>query len=171
MGQLRKEIIRVGVISDSHLRDSAGSILFLEELIASYLKPIDVLLHAGDLVGPGLLDHFEDFPVYAVRGNMDPATIDLPIKRIVQIGAVRIGLIHGWGPPDGLEQAILNEFSDNKLDCLVYGHTHRPVCHHRNGLLFFNPGSPTDKRGMKSYSVGLLEIAGTEIRGQIIQID
>ncbi|MBW2504892.1 MAG: metallophosphoesterase [Deltaproteobacteria bacterium] len=171
MGQFRKDIIRVGVISDSHLRDTAESILLLEGLIESYLQPIDVLLHAGDLIAPGLLDHFEGFPVYAVRGNMDPATTDLPYKRIVQIGPVRIGLIHGWGPAGGLEQAVLNEFSDNRLDCLVYGHTHRPVCHHKGGLLFFNPGSPTDKRGMKYHTVGLLEIAGTEIRGKIIQID
>ena len=107
-------------------------------------------------------------PVYAVRGNMDPATAETPLKRVVDVGGLRIGLIHGWGAPEGMAGRILPEFAGARLDCLVYGHTHEPCCRWQDGLLLFNPGSATDRRRMPWESVGLLEIEAGRIHGRII---
>jgi putative phosphoesterase len=170
MNILRNRPIRIGVLADTHLSDSGEAQASLLDLVENHLAPVDMLLHAGDVVVPELMAIFEATPVYVVRGNMDPATPGLPMKKIISVGGFTIGMIHGWGPPDGLEQRVLAEFSCVALDCLVYGHSHRPACHIRDGILIFNPGSATDCRSMAYHSVGLLEIAD-DIRGTIIQID
>ena len=164
------DVVRIGVLSDTHLTNCVEAHLFLEELVNRYLGSVDLLLHAGDLVAPELFSALITYPLHAVRGNMDPETPSVPFKKIFHVNGFTFGLIHGWGPPEGIEQRLLGEFSNVKLDCLVYGHSHVAVCHRRNGILFFNPGSSTDRRRMPYHSVGLLEV-GTQIRGKIIQID
>lgn len=162
--------IRIGVLSDTHLTDSIESHSFLQELVVEVLAPVDMILHAGDLVAPELLDAFSGYPLHAVRGNMDPPVPGVPIKKVIDVDGFIIGLIHGWGPADGIEERIEEEFSSVSLDCLVYGHSHEPACHKRDGILFFNPGSATNKRNMPYHSVGLLEV-GNDIHGTIIPID
>lgn len=162
--------LRIGVLSDTHLPDSTEAHEFLRSLIEDVLAPVDLILHAGDLVSPGLLDAFYDYPFHAVRGNMDPASKGIPVKKVIHVRDFTIGLIHGWGPVAGLEARVQDEFTGASIDCLVYGHSHRPACHRHNGMLFFNPGSATDKRSMDYHSVGLLEVAD-DIRGSIIRLD
>lgn len=162
--------LRIGVLSDTHLADTTDAQEFLLELIETVLAPVDIILHAGDLVAPELLKVFDDYPVHVVRGNIDPATPGVPFKKIIDVGGFTIGMIHGWGSPEGIEDRIYAEFSSVSLDCLVYGHSHLPACHRRDGVLFFNPGSATDRRGMPYHSVGLLEI-GNDIQGTIVRLD
>ena len=162
--------IRIAVLADTHLDDSAESRAILLSLVTELLAPVDMILHAGDLVAPGLLDVFDDYPLHAVRGNMDPAAAGVPMQKIIQVGGFTIGMIHGWGAPEGIEERIIGQFEAVSLDCLVYGHSHRPTCHRRDGVLFFNPGSATDRRDMAYHSVGLLEI-GDDIRGTILGFD
>jgi putative phosphoesterase len=162
--------IRIGVLADTHLPATEDAQQYLRYLVDDVLAPVDMILHAGDLVVPELLDVFDGYSVHTVRGNMDPAMPGVPIKKIINVSGFTIGMIHGWGPPDGLEERILSEFSSVQLDCLVYGHSHSPVCHRRDGILFFNPGSSTDRRKMAYHSIGLLEI-GDDLRGTIIRLD
>lgn len=170
MNGLATSPFRIGVLSDTHLADSDDARSFLVSLVEDVLAPVDMILHAGDLVVPDLLCVFENYSIHTVRGNMDPPSPGVPLKKTIDVGGFTIGLIHGWGPPEGIEERAITEFSPASLDCLVYGHSHRPVCHKRNGILFFNPGSATDRRRMPYHSVGLLEI-GDDIRGSIIRID
>ena len=170
MNTLPDSPLRIAVLSDTHLPDSADARSFLLALIEDVLAPVDMILHAGDLVTPDLLDVFDGYPLHVVRGNMDPATPGVPIKKIINVGNFTIGMIHGWGPPDGIEERVYAEFSSVSIDCLVYGHSHRPACHRRDGILFFNPGSTTDRRSAPYHSVGLLEIAD-DILGTIIRLD
>ena len=170
MNSLLGSPLRIGVLSDTHLPDSEDAQEFLLDLIETVLAPVDMILHAGDLVAPDLLSVFDAYPFHAVRGNMDPAIAGVPLKKIINVGGFTIGMIHGWGPPGGLEERAYEEFSSVSLDCLVYGHSHRPACYRHDGVLFFNPGSATDRRSMDYHSVGLLEI-GDDIQGTIIRLD
>jgi len=170
MHSLLNPSIRIGVLSDTHLPASPEAHDFLRSLIKDVFKSVDLILHAGDLVSPELLDAFYGYPFHAVRGNMDPASKDIPFKKVIHVREFAIGLIHGWGPVAGLEARVEEEFVGTHINCLVYGHSHRPVCHRHNGILFFNPGSATDRRSMDYHSVGLLEVAD-EIRGTIIRLD
>lgn len=162
--------MRIAVFSDTHLADTAEARTFLLDVVDHVLAPVDMILHAGDLVDPDLLEVFAEYPVHAVRGNMDPASPEIPLKKVIDIAGFKIGLIHGWGPAEGIEERIYREFIPLSIDCLVYGHSHVPVCHERQGVQFFNPGSATDRRNMSCHTVGLLEI-DKQIRGTIIRLD
>lgn len=161
---------RIGILSDTHLDDLRKGLTLLDDLYKNHFQDVSLILHAGDVINPDVFMAFEGVPVYAVRGNMDPHADGIPLKRIVTVGEYRIGLIHGWGPPDGLENRILKEFDGQNLDALVYGHSHQSANHFRNGLLLFNPGSATDKRRAEHCSIGILEI-GDAIRGRVINLD
>jgi putative phosphoesterase len=162
--------MRIGVFSDTHLIDSDESIRFLINVLEEHLSPVDMILHAGDLEEPGVLKAFEQYPIHIVKGNMDPPIKGIPKKKIIRVGMFNIGLVHGDGMAVGIDNKVRSVFGRNKLDCVVYGHTHKPACFKQDGVLFFNPGSATDKRDMEYHSVGLLEI-GDDIQAEIIRLD
>ncbi|HPE07960.1 MAG TPA: metallophosphoesterase family protein, partial [Smithellaceae bacterium] len=83
------------------------------------------------------------------------------------INGFKIGLIHGWGSPEGMERKLADKLG--KIDCIVFGHTHQPLNKRINGVYFFNPGSAVDKRFAASRSIGILEV-GKELTGRIIPI-
>lgn len=163
-------MLRIGVLSDTHLHGLSEGGAVIQRLVDRYFRGTELLLHAGDVVDPDVLAVLDDRPLYVVRGNLDPFVRGVPQKRVVEIGGFRIGLVHGWGAPDGLAEKVLGEFRGEDLDCLVFGHSHMPCCQRRDGLLLFNPGSPTDRRRAPFHSVGILEL-GEDIEGRIINID
>jgi len=79
-----------------------------------------------------------------VRGPRQHGSGDarLPQQRVLEIGGVRIGLIHGWGPPAGLAERVRAAFADTPLDCLVFGHSHVPLCQREGALLLSTRGAP-----------------------------
>lgn len=130
-------------------------------------------MHAGDLV---YMEHFyeiipDGIALIAVAGNMDPTEIAdlLPRKRILEIGGFRIGLTHGHGPPATVYKTALDQFSDENVDAIVFGHSHAPFNKRINDILMFNPGSPTDKRFATYASIGMLDL-GRTITGRIIRL-
>lgn len=159
--------MKIGVTGDTHIPIVADT-LPLE--IESYFRGVDLILHTGDLVDLMVIDMLSKIaPVEAVKGNMDSYTVQskLPSKKVIEAGSFKIGLIHGWGSPDGIEKRIRAEF--DKIDCLVFGHTHHSLNIYEDGILFFNPGSPTDKRFTDNNSIGILEI-NESVKGKIIDI-
>lgn len=161
---------RIGVISDTHIVDAWLDDSLINFVQDQHFQGVDLVLHAGDLVDPQILNCFTACPVLAVCGNMDAPNAGLPMRRVISSGPFRIGLAHGWGSPDGLEQRLLNEFSSENIDCMVYGHSHMPACRWQGEQLLFNPGSPTDRRNAPFHSVGILEVGDT-IQGRIIPLD
>jgi hypothetical protein len=63
----------------------------------------------------------------------------LPRKKIITVGNFTIGIIHNTGYAYDFEDQLALEF--DTVDCIVYGHTHRPICHKSGGILYINPGS------------------------------
>ncbi|MDD5474966.1 MAG: metallophosphoesterase family protein [Syntrophales bacterium] len=159
--------MKLGVISDTHLKARDE---WLEQIVTDYFQDVDAVLHAGDIVDGGVLEVFAHKEVVAVCGNMDPYPLrnTLPSKLVMEIKGHRIGLIHGWGGPAGIEERIIGEF--DRVDCVVFGHTHAAQVEYFGKVLFFNPGSPTDKRFAKETSLGILEI-GKTIEGTIISLE
>jgi len=158
--------VKIGVISDTHLTCCDDRLI---QLLHDHFHDADLILHAGDLVDIRVLDAFTGKDVKAVCGNMDPLSVrqSLPDRLILNINNYKVGLIHGWGMPFGIEKKLLKEIG--RVDCLVYGHTHRAVNEVKNGILFFNPGSATDKRFASRNTVGILEIE-ERIKGKIIEL-
>lgn len=161
--------MKIGVLSDTHISCLAQGIELSERLLAGPFAEVETILHAGDQVIPELGDCFSPLPWYAVRGNMDDSAMGEPLKRILEFEEIRIGVIHGWGTPAGLEQRVLAEFAGDALDVLIFGHSHQPLNRHQGTVLLLNPGSPTDRRYAPCHTVGLLTI-DSGVRGEIIAL-
>jgi putative phosphoesterase len=160
---------KIGVISDTHLKEPSD---IIERIAFQYFSDVDLIIHAGDLVRLFVLDAFFGMgkEVNAVCGNMDHVEIakSFPIKKTIRIEDVHIGIIHGWGGPDGMRSRITQEFEG--VDAIIYGHTHHPFLAKEGDILFLNPGSPTDNRFTKENSIGIIEVDGKNIQGKIIRL-
>lgn len=159
----------IGVISDTHIPDSADRI---PVEIFDIFKEVDLIIHAGDLTSLEVLDRLSQISkVKAVSGNMDSWEVSKKLsgQEIIKAGKFSIGVIHGKGHPDGLVDFVSGQFKQN-LDVIIFGHSHRPFNEKRQDTLFFNPGSPTDKVFSPYNSCGILEI-NTEIKGKIIKLN
>ncbi|HEU5329846.1 MAG TPA: metallophosphoesterase family protein [Thermomicrobiales bacterium] len=156
----------VGVVSDTHFHaEPAGQQLprlLLDELAKAQ---VGLILHAGDILAAWVLDQLSTIaPVLAVIGNGDPADLRqaLPRQRVVTVGAHLIGLVHGHeGRGRSTPERARNAFADPTVGCIVFGHTHQPLSQLHDGVILFNPGSPTDRRRQRYFSFGLLRIGET----------
>jgi predicted phosphodiesterase len=92
----------------------------------------------------------------------------LPIKKIFTFDDFKIGLIHGWGPAGGLEDRLRPEFAG--INCLVYGHSHKPANYWSDGVLFFNPGSASRIGFFRKPTIGFIHIDDSGLKGEILEI-
>lgn len=58
-------------------------------------------------------------------------------------------------------------FKDDKIDIIIFGHSHQPVIKTINKTLMLNPGTPTSKRKERWYSVIILELSKGYINAQL----
>jgi putative phosphoesterase len=153
--------MRIGVLSDTHLREGQ----YLPGFVWDTLQGVDLILHAGDIVSAQILADLAILaPVRAVRGNCDWELADLPGRDLVDFGGLKIGLIHGnAGAGSTVQERAYNAFAEESPDVIVFGHSHQPYWEWQNNILLFNPGSATDKRREKQFSLGTIEV----INGQI----
>ncbi len=148
--------VKALVLADTNMPSRAR--VFPEPVVAA-LRQADLILHAGDLAKLAVMQELEAYaPVYAVSGNVDtPEVVSrLPRRLIVPVGTFQIGLIHGHGATGSTLERAAAAFARDAVDCVVFGHSHQPLLTHRDGRLFLNPGSPTDKRGQPRYSFAWL---------------
>jgi uncharacterized protein len=159
-------MVKIGVISDTHLHAVSSE---LADIYENYFSDVDMIFHAGDLVSLEIAEYLSQKSLHVVQGNMD--TMDVrerfPRKEVIEVQGFRLGLIHGWGSPLGIEKRIRSEFND--VHAIIYGHSHRPSNHTDNGVLFFNPGTATGFRMAGSHSIGIVQITD-EIQATIIPI-
>jgi len=158
------EAMKIGVLSDTHLTQVTPA---LGKIIRDYFQDVDLLIHAGDMVGIAVYRFLAALPLEAVQGNMDefPLREALPPKKTLHLAGFQIGIMHGWGSPLGLEERIRREFPE--ADAIVYGHSHIPANHWSGGQFFFNPGS-TSGYGRRP-TIGCLRLAA-EVTGEIIEL-
>jgi len=160
--------MKIVVLSDTHMPRTAQD---LPAGVCEEIARSDMVVHAGDFVEIDVLKKLRELkPTVAVCGNMDSQAIrnELKQKEIIEVGKFRIGLIHGYGAPAGLVDTVASEFTG--VDAVIFGHTHSPVNITRDGVLFFNPGSPTDTIFAKTKTFGVLEITDDSIKGKIIKL-
>lgn len=153
----------VGVLSDTHLREGRT----LPSKVWEYLEGVDLILHAGDVVSPGLLTDLEVIaPVEVVRGNCDGWELSgLPEQKIVTCEGVRIGLTHGaYGVGRTTLERARHTFEQGSVELIVFGHSHIPYIERHEDVLLFNPGSPTDKRREPKYSMGIINVHAGEFQ-------
>ena len=151
--------MRIGVLADTHIY-SFGDI---PRKIINSLSTVDLIIHAGDFTTIEVLNGLKQLGrVKAVQGNMDSAEIRsvLPVREIIEAGNRKIGITHGSGSPRGISERVREMFSKDKVDIIIYGHSHQAQNEVIDGILFFNPGKATD-------SFGILTIE-EDIKGEVI---
>jgi putative phosphoesterase len=154
------------VIADTHLPRRAKTLP--EDLLAN-LERADLILHAGDLMDPTLLDELAAYaPVLAVRGNLDPPDAKLPETLQFGFGGARIAMIHDSGQKRGRRNRMRRRFPGARV--VVFGHSHIPWLEDERGLLLLNPGSPTDKRRQPEHTFALLWAEGGEVSAEILAL-
>ncbi|WP_020652230.1 metallophosphoesterase family protein [Massilia niastensis] len=151
--------MRVGLISDTHglLRPEALALL----------RGSAHLIHAGDIVDPAILDRLAELaPLTAVRGNNDhgPWADRLPETARVTLGGVTIYVIHD------LQQLDLDPPAAG-IDVVVSGHSHKPACLRKEGVLYVNPGSAGRRRFSLPISVGELLLEAGRAEARLIVLD
>ena len=130
MGTIRT----VGLISDTH------GLLRQEALRA--LEGSDMIIHAGDVGDPKILEELRRLaPVVAVRGNIDTGawSTDLPETAVAEVGPELIYVLHDIGKLDIKAPAA-------GIAMVVSGHSHKPSCAEREGVIYVNPGSAGPRR-------------------------
>jgi putative phosphoesterase len=135
---IEKRYTRVGVLSDTHLSEVNEK--FISHVDAAF-SDCDAVIHAGDLTSRTILEIFSDRPVYAVHGNMCgyetrsalPETLEFTIE------GHRFGLYHGDGIGYDMETGLISRFGE--ADCIIFGHTHRPLVQKFGSVLLVNPGT------------------------------
>jgi putative phosphoesterase len=151
--------MRIAVLADTHV----NRFEHLPRKIIDALSTVDWIIHAGDFTDVQLLKELKQLrEVRAVHGNMDSKELKtvLPVREIVEIENKRIGITHGSGGPWGIEEKVRKMFESDRIDIIVYGHSHRSQNRVINAILFFNPGKAAD-------SFGILTIDGG-VQGEII---
>jgi putative phosphoesterase len=158
--------MKIGVISDTHLKKVTQQLM---DIYDRYLSGVDMIVHAGDLVSMDIVDFLSQKPLHVVQGNMDEWDVkeQFDTKKIIEVNGFRLGLIHGWGSPGGIEKRIRSEFDD--VNAIIYGHSHRPANHSDKGVLLFNPGTASGFAISGSHSIGILDVED-ELRGRIIMV-
>jgi putative phosphoesterase len=159
-------VTRLLAVSDTHLRRGQES--RLADLIGTQLEQADLIVHAGDIVDPAVLEMLaQRAPVLAVRGNNDRA-MRLPERIEVGVEGCRVAVVHDSGPPAGRGSRLRRWFAD--ADVVLFGHSHLPwheidVRSDGHEQHQVNPGSPTQRRGAPDRTVAWVELAGGRVTG------
>ncbi|MCM3091097.1 MULTISPECIES: metallophosphoesterase family protein [unclassified Cytobacillus] len=152
-------IKKILILSDTHMPKKSKK---LPEVLLKAINGCDLIIHAGDWQTSELYHELKKYaPVEGVYGNTDNDEMHTILKEkiLLEINGFKIGVVHGHGKGKTTEKRSIEAFGDGKVDAIIFGHSHIPVNKLHNGVILFNPGSPTDKRRQPNYSFGTLEIA------------
>jgi putative phosphoesterase len=161
--------VKVVVLADTHI--SASGLDRLPPAAWKAVRTADAVLHAGDVVGAQFLEELrESAPLHAVLGNNDRTlTGVLPEQLELELGGVRIAMVHDSGARKGRELRMRRRFPD--ADLVVFGHSHIPWnAAGVDGQQLFNPGSATQRRAQPLRTLGILRVAEGVARARVVTL-
>jgi len=150
--------LRIGLISDTH------GLLRPEAL--DFLAGCDHIVHGGDIGGPDILERLGAIaPLTVVRGNNDTAVWarSIPDTARLALGGVSLYVLHD------LKTLDIDPVASG-VRVLLSGHSHKPACSERGGVLYVNPGSAGRRRFSLPISAGELLIENGELRVKLVTL-
>lgn len=155
--------MKIGIISDTHIKKDIDKFI---SSIDIHFKEVDLLIHAGDYINKRVLEGLKRYKNFVgVWGNVDDAeTKELINEReIIHIEGYKIGIFHGHGDKSTTLDRAYNEFKEDQVDIIMFGHSHQPLVKTKNGVLMINPGSINNKRRERWFSFAILELTEESI--------
>jgi uncharacterized protein len=130
--------MKIAILSDTHDDTvSTGKALGIAKS-----KGCQMLIHAGDICSPftARLIRESDIPSHCIFGNNDGDKIHLaqivdikPAPRHIETRGTSIVVFH---------EPFINEYIDpEKVDLLIFGHTHKLTIDERTPMKIINPGT------------------------------
>jgi len=157
--------MRIGVVADTHLPKKGQH---LPDQLVAGLRGCSLILHAGDWTSLAVYELLQALaPVQGVYGNVDEPAVKerFPALLRFSLEGYQIGVVHGHeGKGRSTPERALGAFQDQPVDLVIFGHSHIPLLEEREGVLLFNPGSPTDKRREATFSYGIIELTASGIK-------
>ncbi|TMG05904.1 MAG: metallophosphoesterase family protein [Chloroflexi bacterium] len=182
--------MRIGLISDTHIPTATKE---LWPQIYEAFRGVDLIMHAGDLMVPEVIDWLEEVaPVMAVWGNGDfrgwqrtvpPEDPRLSEAKVLTVGpsrasgrTVKIGLVHDLQlpehPPLRTLDGQMQHYFRGPVDLIVRGSTHAAEITEVKGVLIVNPGSPTfpNHQSTRLGTIGFLDIEDGLVTPSLVQL-
>lgn len=161
--------MELAILGDTHMPRGTRA---LPAVCLDLCRAADAILHTGDLIGLEVLDLLRTLgpPVHAVHGNVDGPTVRavLPETLELDVGGVRVGMLHIPGPADGRTARLRARFPT--CDAVLFGHTHQPEHGTDGAFQTFNPGSPTERRRAPRHTMGVATIADGRIAFRLVDL-
>lgn len=154
----------IGIISDTHndIEATKKAISILQE------RNIKILIHAGDITSPRMLDYFKDFDSYIVLGNgdlIDSEEIDMKAQSLgmrsvdykveFELCGKKFMVFHGHNVPMYREAV-----ASGKYNYIIKGHTHHYENYVSNECRIINPGAVY---GHDESSIAILDIEADKV--------
>jgi len=157
--------MKIAILSDTHVKKHSDKLF---KLIDTLFNEVDMIIHAGDYISNSVALKLKEHKNFVgVWGNNDKGYIRdlLKEKVILSIEGYKVGLYHGHGHGNSKNTltTAYDKFIDDKVNIIIFGHTHQPLVLTKNKILMINPGSPSCKRREPWYSYVILEIKGKTI--------
>ena len=168
-------MMRVGLISDTHLPSLIRSLDELGPQVGDFLSGVDLILHGGDISRPSVLDWMEGFaPICAARGNHDvfedPRVKD---RQVLRLEGWLIGMAHDLRREDRpMSEIVDRDFRGLAPDIVIGGDTHVERLEYRDGVVLINSGSPNllHHKETRLGTVALLELEPGHLRAEIVPL-
>lgn len=165
--------MRIGLLTDTHL---PSSIQELWDDVRVAFAGVDLIMHGGDIVTPGVLDWLETIaPTLAARGNNDDGMVDARVQdcQRLEVEGWRLAMIHDMEPEDRPISALVTQYlGGESADILITGHTHFERLDYRDGVVQINSGSPTHPHQWSTRlgTVGLLDLMPMQMVARVIRL-
>jgi putative phosphoesterase len=155
------------LIADTHLGPGQGHRLLTT--VGEELDHVDVIIHAGDITDPSVLQTLAwrapDARIIAVKGNND-VHLTLPARVQIEVNGCLVGVVHDSGAATGRRARVRRLFPSCGL--VVFGHSHMPwhevdVALDGRAQHQINPGSPTVRRRAPACTTARVTIRNGEV--------
>lgn len=156
--RITQPVNQIGLISDTH------GLLRPEVPLA--LKGVDLIIHAGDIGKPEVLDTLREIaPLYAIKGNNDRGAWARGIADAitVSIGQLKLFVVHAV-------QDLEIDPAAGGFRVVVSGHSHKPSVTSRDGVLYVNPGSAGPRRFKLPVAVARLQVKSGDVLPELIDV-
>ena len=165
---------RIGLVSDTHLPALFRQLDGLGPEPAAFFAGVDLILHAGDVTAPSVIDWLQQFaPVLVARGNKDDFEHPcLAPRQILDLQGWRIGMLHDLSPESRPLDLIRDRHFGDGVQIMIAGHTHLERLEQREGLILINCGSPIlpHHKETRLGCVGLLELTPGHLQATILPL-